>query len=79
MKNTEKIPGTKAMAQRIVNAENDFVENIVEQFEFSPEDAKTIFSEFVNLKLVKLDVIMGRYQLKDGRFWDKEVMQRIFE
>ena len=64
----------KAMAQRIVNAETNFVENVVEQFGFSEKQAQHILTIFIKEKAVKLDVSMGRYNLTHGIYWDKDVM-----
>ena len=34
---------------------------------------------YINEKLVKLDANIGRYQLKDGRLLDAEVIQRAID
>ena len=67
--------GTKEIAQRIVNAENSMIDEIVEQFGFSENEAEKILKVFKKAKAVKLDVYMGRYELTHGAFWCKEVMK----
>jgi hypothetical protein len=69
------IPGTKAVAQRMVNAENNFLD-IIEGNGFSREEAEIIFAEYRRLKVVKLDAVIGRYSVKHGAYLDKEIMER---
>lgn len=38
-----------------------------------------IHDYYINEKLVKLDANIGRYQLKDGRLLDPEVIQRAID
>lgn len=76
---TETITGTRAVAQRIVNAEQLFVRNVMEFASLSHEDAYKVLREFVKRKAVKLDAVNGRYDLKHGAFWDKAVFTRAIE
>lgn len=71
----ETMPGTKAIAQRMVNADQSFIDSVIEQFGFSREDAVKILNKYKDLKVVSTDVVGGQFNLKDGRFWDKEVME----
>ncbi len=73
---SETVKGTKVIAQRMDNAVLNFVGNVQEQFGFTEDEAKAILAKFVEVKAVNLDPVMGVYKLKDGRFWDKEVMRR---
>ena len=75
----ETIPGTRAVAQRIVNAEQLFVRNVTEFASLSEDDAYTVFHAFLKAKVIKLDAINGRYDLKHGAFWDKAVFTRAIE
>lgn len=72
----ETLPGTRSVAQRMVNASSRFVDSVVEQFGLSEADAGKAWNYFVDHKLVKVDVIGGQYSLKDGRLWDGGVMRR---
>lgn len=67
------------MAQRIVNAENTFVESIVEQFGKTEAQARHILQVFVSAKAVKLDAVQGRYMLTSGAYWEAHVMDTALE
>ena len=75
MTTTEKITGTKAVGQRLANAQIDFVENIQSQFGFTKAESQTILAVYVKVKAVKLDFHAGKYNLTHGAFWSKDVMQ----
>lgn len=68
-----------AMFKRIENANNQFVEDVKEQFGFTEEQAWEILSYYKKNKIAKLDTQGGRIILSHGAFWDKEVMSRVFE
>ena len=61
------------MAQRIVNAEENFIDSIVE-FGYSEQEAVKIFKVFKKAKMIKLEAGIGRYNLQHGSFWDKVIM-----
>lgn len=64
------------MAQRIENARTAFLSSLMEQFQYTEEQAATIFTVYKKNKIIKLDPIMGRYTLTHGAFWDKPVLDR---
>lgn len=64
------------IAIRMDNAHIGFIANVQEQFGFTAQEAETILHVFIKAKAVKLNVAMGRYDLKHGAFWDKDVMLR---
>ena len=66
---------TKDIAQRIMNAENSFIETVV-SFGFTKEQGQHILTAYRLLKVVKLEVNIGRYTVKHGAFWDVEVLQK---
>ncbi|MBU1003035.1 MAG: PLxRFG domain-containing protein [Proteobacteria bacterium] len=76
--NQERLPqeALRPMAQRIVNAENSFITSVMEQFGKSREQAENVLGEFKKAKVVKIDPVGGQYQLKDGRLWEQEVIDR---
>lgn len=76
LKADEPITGPRAVAQRQVNAANRFVESVTEQFGLSKEEAGRAWDYYVAHKLVHADPVTGQYQLKDGRFWDAEVLRQ---
>lgn len=73
---TAKIKGTKQIAQRIINAENRFIESVQEQFGKTKKEAENVFKRFKKDKIVKIDPVGGQYNLKDGRFWEQTVIDR---
>ena len=66
----------KDIARRIENAHNDFIANVVEQFNVTTEDAEKVLRVFKKAKAVKLAVGIGRYELTHGAFWEKDVIHR---
>lgn len=74
----ETIPGIRAVAQRAVNAENEFLGWIEEQG-FTSEEAEIIFGVYRSEKIIKLQVSMGRYTIKHGAFTELEVLHRALE
>lgn len=71
---TERIKGTRAIAQRIVNAENDFVQLIMEKG-FTREEANKAMRTMLKLKVAKLDPVGGRISMKHGAFWESDVLR----
>lgn len=69
----------KSIAQRSLNAENRFIDSVIEQFEFNKSDAEKILSVFMGHKIIKIDPIMGQYKLTQGIYWDKQVMDNALE
>lgn len=66
----------KPILQRQQNARDNFVQNIVEQFGLTEEQASKAAAELHRTGLVKWDANSGQAKLKDGRAWDKAVMRR---
>lgn len=69
----------REIAQRQVNAHNSFVENIMEQFGFTQAEAEQILTIYKRIKAIKLDSVMGRYNLIHGALWERETMQRALD
>lgn len=75
---TETIPGTKAIAQRIINAYENFIALCTEQG-FTIEEAAKILEVYKKAKAVKLNSAMGRYDFTHGAFVNTEVMRRALD
>ena len=67
------------IAIRMNNAHVKFISDVQEQFGFTEQEAEKILRVFVKAKAMKLNVAMGRYDLKHGAFWDASVMRRALE
>ena len=68
--------GAWTIEQRATNAERRMVESMQEQFGLTKDQARKAFNTLKKLKLLKVDKAIGQATLKDGRFWDKEVLLR---
>ena len=66
----------KDVAQRIINAETGFINDITDQFGFTHTEAMHIFDVYRKERIIKLQAGIGRYTLSHGAFWDKAVMER---
>ncbi len=71
MKN-EMSKGCKAMAERIVRAENNFIATLMKFGEISKADGEKVFQVYRKLKLVKMDAVIGVISVKHGAYLDKE-------
>lgn len=71
---TETIPGMRAVAQRIANAENDFVDVIMERG-FTREQAVRAMHNLRKFKMAKLDPVLGRISVTHGSFLEVDVLQ----
>ena len=64
----------EVVAKRIVNAKKDFVDNIVEQFNKTEEEANIVFDVFKKHRIIKIDLSVSKYQLQHGAFWSLDVI-----
>lgn len=71
----EKLPGTRPVAQRIVNAENRFIEFAMEKG-FSRSQAEHILKVYRKEKAIRIDPIGGQFSFMHGGFAEKDVMER---
>lgn len=67
---------TKAIAQRLVNADANFISLLSELHGFSEVDATKIFETYRKLNCLKLDAYMGRWKVKHGGFLDRAPCER---
>lgn len=64
----------QGIAQRTVNAENSFVQSVMEQFGKTENEAQQVLTVFKQCKAVKIDAVTGQFALTHGAFWDIEVI-----
>lgn len=64
----------RAIAKRIVAAENDFLETLQSFGDIPRSDAIKVLSVYRKLKLVKIDPVGGRLTVKHGSFLDRDVI-----
>ena len=71
--------GFRDMAQRIENAQANFIDNVCEQFGTTKPQAEKVLAVFKKAKAVKLDAVGGRYNLTHGAYWECDVIQRAID
>jgi len=67
--------GTHQIAQRYVNAEENFFNNVIAISGCSKVDAEKVLSVFIAAKVAKIDPIIGRVIVKHGAFMETQVIQ----
>ena len=60
--------GTQAMAQRIVNAEENFADTLVAIANITRDEAFKAMRTMLKLKVAKLDAVGGRITVKHGAY-----------
>jgi hypothetical protein len=68
--------GLKSMGKRMADAELNFIETLKELGKITQEQAEKVFDYYLKHKLIKRDVAMGKYNVKNGAYLDKEVIER---
>jgi hypothetical protein len=69
--------GAQHVAQRLINAEEEFLNTLQGILPMSREEARNIFNKMKKQRLLKLHLGIGRYTVKHGGFLDPEVLERI--
>ena len=64
----------RAIAQRIVNAEDNFAETVMRATGCDAETAAKVTEYYLKHKLAKLDAVIGRINVKHGAFLEPEVL-----
>jgi hypothetical protein len=72
------VNGTRQIAQRIVNAEEGFIQ-IIRDKGFTRDEAIKVMETMLRLKLAKLDPVMGCVNVKHGALLESEVIRGIVE
>ena len=70
---------TSQIAQRIVNAGQEFVENLMQLSGCTKAEAEKVFALYRKERLVKRDAVHGRYSVTHGAFLDADVIRRAIE
>ncbi len=68
--------GSRNVATRIVNAEEGLIETLSAIGGITRDEAHVVFAAYRKARAVKLDAVIGRYDVKHGAFLDREVIRR---
>jgi hypothetical protein len=66
---------TAAIAARIEGARTNLIEVLAELGAIDKAAATRVADYYIAHKLVKLDAVMGRYSVKNGRLFDADVIR----
>lgn len=69
----------KEIANRIDRAFDNFAAIVKEVAEVTQDEAEIITTFYIKNKLVKRDTWAGKYTVKHGAYWDKDVLLRGLE
>ncbi|HDR9764237.1 TPA: hypothetical protein QDC44_008526 [Burkholderia cepacia ATCC 25416] len=67
--------GFKEIAQRIVNAEENFIETVQAITGCSRDEGAKALNTMRKLRVIKLDVGIGRYTVKHGALMEAEALR----
>lgn len=67
------------IVQRMDNAENDFLDALRQAADITRDEAMAVLGLYRKLKVVKTDAVMGKMQVKHGKFLDRDVILRALE
>lgn len=68
-------PGIRAMAQRAVNAESNFLDSAMDRG-LTRDEAACALATYRRERIVKLDAVNGVYSVARGVFWEPDVLRR---
>jgi len=66
----------KAVATRIVNAEEKFIEYAMNTASLTRTEAISALMAYQKYKVIKIDAIGGQFTFKHGIYGDKDVLQK---
>lgn len=69
-------PGLRDVAQRIVNAQNRFIDYAMEHGRLSRGQAETALAAFRKARVIKFDAVNGSFHVKHGAFLEPDVLRR---
>ncbi|MGE3278091.1 MAG: hypothetical protein AB7O67_23520 [Vicinamibacterales bacterium] len=73
---TERVKGTRAVAERWAQAHQRFVEFAMEHAGLTRDEANAAAGYMVKIKVVKLDPIGGQFHAKHGLYLEPDVLRR---
>ena len=68
--------GLKNVAQRMANAENNFLDTLVDLGGITRQQATTVLGAYRKAKVVKMDAVNGRMSVTHGSYLDRDVIRR---
>ena len=71
--------GFQDIALRLVNGDNQFLDNLREQFGTTTAQGEKVLRVFRKCKAVKRELSSGRWMLTHGAFWESKVIQRAID
>ncbi len=66
--------GNKDTAKRIANAEERFIQAVMDQFDKTYKESEKVLEVFKQVDAVRIDPIGGQFSLTAGIYWDKQVI-----
>lgn len=75
----EQIPGTKQVAQRLHDADQNFLNTIMSIVDCSREEAQKVLNEYRRAGAVKRDAIGGRYRVTHGVYMEPDIIRNAIQ
>ncbi len=66
----------QAAMQRLANAEDHFAEQVQARIQCTRADGLRVLEVYLKERVVKLDLVGGRFGVVHGAFWDAPVLRR---
>ena len=66
----------KDMATRIVNAEENFISFVMDSIKCNYDTGEKVLNLYKKERLLKIDPVIGQWNIKHGAFLDKKVLYR---
>lgn len=67
--------GLRSVAQRMQNADDAFIANVVERG-FTEEQGTKVLAVYRKARVIKLDAVNGVWSVVMGQFWERAVLER---
>ena len=68
--------GNKNTAIRFINAENNFLSYLTERAGITEAEAVKVLALYRKMKVIKIDAVVGQWNVKHGAFLDADVIRR---
>lgn len=79
MTNNDMTVGLRSVAQRMINAEDAFLDVLCSLGEINRGQAALVVAAFRKAKVIKFDAVAGEIRVKHGAFLDRDVIRRAAE